>query len=80
MPSSERVLASDAELVREFSHYSDLALSHPVVVTHDGRPRNVLISYDEYERLIGRDQQAFRAADTPEEFLDDLIGLAAAHR
>jgi prevent-host-death family protein len=80
MSSSERVLASDAELVREFSRYSDVALSQPVVVTHEGRPRNVLISYDEYERLIGRDQQAFRAADTPDEFLDDLTRLATARR
>jgi hypothetical protein len=28
--------------------------------------------------LIGRDIQAFRAADTPDEFLDDLTRLAAA--
>jgi prevent-host-death family protein len=78
MPSTERVLASAAELVGEFSRYSDVALSQPVVVTREGVPRNVLISYAEYERLIGRDIQAFRAADTPDEFLDDLTRLAVA--
>jgi prevent-host-death family protein len=80
MPSAQPVLASAADLVREFSRYSDVAQSQPVVVTQAGRPRNVLISYDEYERLIGRDQQAFRAADTPDEFLDDLNRLAATRR
>jgi prevent-host-death family protein len=77
MSSSERILTSAAELVREFSHYSEVALSHPVVVTQEGKPRGVLISYDEYQRLVGRDQLAFRAADTPDEFLEDLTRLAA---
>lgn len=80
MPVSEPVLASAAELVREFPRYSDVALSQPVIVTQEGRPRNVLISYDEYERLIGRDRQAFRAADTPDEFLEELDRLAAMDR
>jgi PHD/YefM family antitoxin component YafN of YafNO toxin-antitoxin module len=78
MPASERIQTSAADLVREFSRYSDVALSRPVVVTSDGRPRHVLLSFDEYERLIGRDQLAFRAADTPDEFLDDLTRTAAA--
>jgi len=64
------------ELVRLFSHYSDVALSHPVVVTRNGRPRSVLLSYAEYERLKRRDQQAFLAADTPERFLSSIEELA----
>ncbi|RJF90083.1 type II toxin-antitoxin system prevent-host-death family antitoxin [Oleomonas cavernae] len=63
---------SAGDLVRQFSHYSDLALAQPVVVTKNGRPRNVLISVEEYERLKSRDQQAFLAADTPEEFVADI--------
>ena len=39
--------ATAGELVRQFSHYSDLALADPVIVTKNGRPRNVLISVDE---------------------------------
>ncbi len=64
------------ELVRQFAHYSDVALSHPVVVTRNGRPRNVLLSFAEYERLKRRDQQAFLAADTPERFLPSIEELA----
>jgi PHD/YefM family antitoxin component YafN of YafNO toxin-antitoxin module len=48
-----------------------------VVITKDGHPRNVLISFEEYERLKTRDQQAFLAADTPEEFLTEIEALAS---
>jgi PHD/YefM family antitoxin component YafN of YafNO toxin-antitoxin module len=69
---TERITTSAGDLVRQFSHYSDLALAQPVVVTKNGRPRNVLISVEEYERLKSRDQQAFLAVDTPEEFVADI--------
>ena len=70
------ITATAAELVRQFSHYSDVALAQPVVVTRNGRARNVLISVEEYERLAKRDQQAFLAADTPERFLASIQELA----
>lgn len=76
MASPKTVTTSAAELVRQFSHYSDVALVEPVVVTKNGRPRNVLISVEEYDRLRRRDRRAFHAADTPEYFLDDLEALA----
>ena len=72
MAKTERITTSAGDLVRQFSHYSDLALAQPVVVTKNGRPRNVLISIEEYDRLKSRDQQAFLAGDTPEEFVADL--------
>lgn len=76
MASPKAVTASAADLVRKFSHYSDVALVDPVIVTKNGRPRNVLISVEEYDRLRKRDRRAFRAADTPEYFLADLEALA----
>jgi len=76
MKTAERVVTSAGDLVRQFSHYSDVALGQPVVVTRNGRPRNVLISVEEYERLKRRDQQAFLAAETPEHFLADIEALA----
>lgn len=76
MPDRSRVVTSAGELVREFSHFSDVALGKPVVVTKNGRPRNVLISVEEYERLKLRDQLAFRAAETPERFLAQIEELA----
>ncbi len=77
MEPAKRVTTTAGELVRQFSHYSDIALAQPVVVTRNGRARNVLISVEEYERLRKRDQQAFLAADTPEQFLSDIDALAS---
>jgi len=56
---------------------SEIAQDAPVVITKDGHPRNVLISIEEYERLKTRDQQAFLAADTPDEFLMEIEALAS---
>ena len=80
MPRKEGVTTTAGELVRGFSHYSDVALAKPVIVTKNGRPRNVLISVEEYERLKQRDQQAFRAAETPDKFLADIKALAEGKR
>jgi prevent-host-death family protein len=78
--AEQRVTTTAGELVRQFSHYSDVALARPVVVTKNGRARNVLISVEEYERLAKRDQQSFLAADTPEQFLSSIEELAKDSR
>ncbi|MBS0278898.1 MAG: type II toxin-antitoxin system Phd/YefM family antitoxin [Proteobacteria bacterium] len=79
MAKTKLKTASAGDVVRQFSHYSDIALREPVVVTRNGRPRNVMISVEEYERLKRRDQQAFTAAETPERFLADLEALAKSN-
>jgi prevent-host-death family protein len=77
MAEADRVTTTAGELVRQFAHFSDVALTRPVVVTRNGRPRNVLLSITEYNRLKSRDQQTFMAADTPEQFLPAIEELAA---
>jgi prevent-host-death family protein len=77
MPTAKPYLTTAGELVRKFSHYSEIARGTPVVVTENGEPRNVLISIEEYERLKTRDQLAFLAADTPQEFLTEIEALAS---
>lgn len=79
MAKTKLKTAAAGDVVRQFSHYSDIALREPVVVTRNGRPRNVMISVEEYERLKRRDQQAFTAAETPERFLADLEALAKSN-
>jgi hypothetical protein len=50
-------------------------MPQPVIRTRDGKPRHVLLPIDEDERLAERDRHAFLAADTPDEFLADIIRL-----
>ena len=76
MDTGDHVVTTAGDLVRQFSHYSDIALVRPVVVTKNGRPRNILIYVEEYERLKQRDQLAFLAADTPDHFVPDIERLA----
>ena len=68
------------EFVRQFSHYSDVALSRPVTVTKNGRPRNVLLSAEEYERLKSNDRKAVMARDIPGKFMPQLRALARGKR
>jgi prevent-host-death family protein len=53
----------------------DRSLSQPVLITKHGRPRNVVLSYDEYERLRARDRWAVRAKDLTDE---DIAALEAS--
>ncbi|CAH2605878.1 Antitoxin (plasmid) [Rhodovastum atsumiense] len=76
MSTGDPVVTTAGELVRQFSHYSDIALARPVMVTKNGRPRTVLLSVEEYQRLKQRDQLAFRAVDTPDQFLPEIERLA----
>lgn len=53
----------------------DRSLTQPVLITKHGRPRNVVLSYDEYERLRDRDRRAVRAEDLTDE---DIAALEAS--
>jgi hypothetical protein len=80
MAKARNVTATAADLVRDFMRYSNIALGQPVVVTKNGRPRNVLLSVAEYRRLKKRDQQTFFADDTPAEFVPQIEALAHGKR
>jgi prevent-host-death family protein len=64
----------EAEAATNFSLYQDRALTQPVAITHEGEPRIVMISIEEYERLKRRDRQALRV----EELTDEELALIAA--
>jgi|HubBroStandDraft_5_1064220.scaffolds.fasta_scaffold3381247_1 prevent-host-death family protein len=42
------------EANQDFSRAKRAAKTGPVVITERGRPANVLLTYDEYQRLIGK--------------------------
>ena len=59
------VTLSASEFQDRVGEALDRSLSQPVLITKHGRPRNVVLSYDEYERL--RDRRAVRAEDLTDE-------------
>jgi prevent-host-death family protein len=64
-----------AEFQRNIGVYQDKALVEPVFVTRNGRPRTVLVSVEEYQRLKRRDREALRVEELSER---DLAAIAAA--
>lgn len=54
----------------------DRALSQPVIVTKHGKPKNVVLSYDEYERLTARDRRIVRLDDWSEAEIAALDSMA----
>lgn len=69
------VVLSASEFQDRVGEALDRALSQPVLITKHGRPRNVVLSYEEYERLNARDRRAARAEDLTD---DDLAALEAS--
>lgn len=66
------------EVQRHWGEVSDRALRGPIVITSKGRPRHVLMAYDEYERLKARDRRADRIEDLPDDLAAELeAGLDA---
>ncbi len=69
------VTLSASEFQDRVGEALDRSLSQPVLITKHGRPRNVVLSYDEYERLRALDRRAVRAEDLTDE---DIAALEAS--
>jgi prevent-host-death family protein len=48
--------ATAAEVSKNFGAYQDAAVREPVIITKNGRPRTVLMAYEDYVRLSKRDR------------------------
>jgi PHD/YefM family antitoxin component YafN of YafNO toxin-antitoxin module len=57
---------SSAEFIRNYGLLSDKALGEAVTITRNGRDRLVLMSADEYERLMRRDRRVVLLEDFTE--------------
>lgn len=65
------------EAHRNWKLVTDKALRAPVVITAHGRPRHVLMAYEDYERLRAQTRQAYRTAALPPDLADDILsGMA----
>ena len=46
-----------AEVSKNFGAYQDAAVRDPVIITKNGRPRTVLMAYEDFVRLSKRDRR-----------------------
>lgn len=46
-----------ATVSKNFGAYQDAAVREPVIITKNGRPRTVLMAYEDYVRLAKRDRR-----------------------
>lgn len=56
-----------AEVSKNFGAYQDAAVREPVVITKNGRPRIVLLAYEDFMRLSKRDRRVQRTVDLSDE-------------
>ena len=77
-----------AEVSKNFGAYQDAAVREPVVITKNGRPRTVLMAYEDFVRLSKRDRRVQRTVDLTDEDIAvvseqlgrparDVVGIAA---
>jgi prevent-host-death family protein len=59
-------IATAASVSKSFGSYQDAAVRAPVIITKNGRPRTVLLAYEDYLRLARRDRRVDLTADLPE--------------
>lgn len=62
------------EALRHWKEVTDQALREPVVITAHGRPRHVLLAYEDYERLRSQERHAYLTADLPADLADAILG------
>ena len=66
-----------AELQRNIGRYQDIALREPVAVTRNGRESCVLLSTDEFKRLMHRDREVFHIDTMNDEERQKKIDLVS---
>ncbi|MDX0518892.1 type II toxin-antitoxin system Phd/YefM family antitoxin [Sinorhizobium medicae] len=61
-----------AAVSKNFGAYQDAAVREPVIITKNGRPRTVLLAYEDYLRLSRRDRRVEATADLSD---DDIAAV-----
>mgnify|MGYP001001616378 CR=1 FL=1 len=64
-----------AAVSKNFGAYQDVAVRDPVIITKNGRPRTVLMAYEDFVRLSKRDR---RVELTAELSADEIAAVEAA--
>ena len=65
---------STVELTQKIGDVTHLASREPVTITQHRKPRFVLMSIEDYRRLVDRGdlRQAWRIEDVPDELADEI--------
>ena len=59
-----KLIDTDAtDFAKRAGFYQDEAIRNPVVISKNGRPKTVLVAYDEFIRLRERDRRSFTVDD-----------------
>ncbi|TPL71409.1 type II toxin-antitoxin system Phd/YefM family antitoxin [Mesorhizobium sp. B2-3-15] len=64
-----------AAVSKNFGAYQDAAVRDPVIITKNGRPRTVLLAYEDFVRLSKRDR---RVELTAELSADEIAAVQSA--
>jgi len=64
------------DLQRQASVIQEAAIKQPVIITYHDRPRFVLMTMQEYDRLRGRRRQAGAVAELPDPVARQIEALA----
>ena len=59
-------IVTAAAVSKNFGAYQDAAVREPVIITKNGRPRTVLMAYEDFVRLSKRDRRVQRTIDLSE--------------
>jgi len=80
-PQNMARTVTSKDALRHWKEVTDRALREPVVITAHGRPRHVLLAYEDYERLRDRERQVHLTSELPADLaqaiLEDLDNLRA---
>ena len=71
MSSDKTTSVSAAELEKRFEYYQHKAANEPILIVRNGRPETVLLSYEEFVRLRGR--QAYSIDDLPAHLVTAIL-------
>lgn len=80
MASDPLLAVSAKEVAGKFGFYTDEAMLRPVGIQRHGVTRVVMLSLNEYERLLRRDRQVMLTREFDDETLDAILTAEPGER
>jgi PHD/YefM family antitoxin component YafN of YafNO toxin-antitoxin module len=77
---TELLTVSAKDVAGKFGYYTDEAMLRPVGIQRHGTTRVVMISLNEYERLLRRDRQVILTKDLDDETLEAILTAQPSER